>query len=367
MQIPGDFIKDLLNQKGWTQADLAKILCRPLPTVNHIIKGKKTITPEMAVSLGAAFGNDPEWWMKIESEYRLSLTKTNPKHIKKRAFLYEYAPIKDMERRRWIPKTESPEEQEKVLCQFYGINSLEEKPQLTVATRKSLREEPLTSSQEAWCYRAKQLAKAIHVSPFKKSKLKEASLELRKLAAYPEETSHVSKTLAEYGIRFLVIEPLPGGKIDGATLWLDEQSPVIIVSLRYDRIDNFWFTLFHEFYHVVNEDASVDDDLCGESQRPSIVKTNAERKADLNASERLVPSEKLDSFIMRVSPLYSKKKIIQFAHTVKIHPGIIVGQLQCRGEIGFSANREMLVRIRNNVTNTALTDGWGHNIEVNFN
>ena len=81
----------------------------------------------------------------------------------------------------------------------------------------------------------------------------------------------------------------------------------------------------------------------------------------------VIPEDKLNSFIMRVSPLYSKKKIIQFAHTIQMHPGIIVGQLQNRGEIGYSANREMLVRIRNNVIKTALTDGWGHNIEVNFN
>lgn len=366
MQIPGDFIKDLLSQKGWTQADLAKILCRPLPTVNHIIKGKKSITPEMAVSLGAAFGNDPEWWMKVESEYRLSLTKTIPEHIKKRAFLYEYAPVKDMEKRGWIPRTETPEEQEKILCRFYEIKSLDNDPQLSAATRKSTREVSLTPNQKAWCFRAKQLAKAVHVSPFKKNKLNEASLRLRELAAYPEEAKHVSKTLSDYGIRFLVIEPLPGGKIDGATLWLDEESPVIVMSLRYDRIDNFWFTLLHEFYHVVHEDASIDDDLCGEGQIPSIAKVDAERRADLDASERLTSSKKLNSFIIRVSPLYSKKKIIQFAHTINIHPGIIVGQLQCRGEIGFSANREMLAKIRDDVTNTALTDGWGHNIEISF-
>ena len=366
MQTPGDVIKELLKERGWTQADLSKKFCRPLPTINHIIKGKKSITPEMAISLGAAFGTGPERWMKLESEYRLSLAKTNPENIEKRARLYDYAPIKDMEKRRWIPCATSPEEQEKILCQFYEINSLEEEPQISVATRKSTREIPLTASQKAWCFRAKQLAKAIQVSPFEKSKLNEASLRLRELAAYPEEARHVSKTLAEYGIRYLIIEPLPGDKIDGATLWLDEKSPVIVMSLRYDRIDAFWFTLLHEFYHVVHEDASIDDDLCGEGQVPSIVKVKVERKADLEASKRLVPLENLNSFIMRVSPLYSKKRIVQFAHTVEIHPGIIVGQLQHRGEIGYSANREMLAKIRNIVSNTALTDGWGCSIEISI-
>lgn len=366
MQAPGEVIKELLNEKGWTQADLSRILCRPLPTINHIIKGRKSITPEMAISLGAAFGTGPEKWMKLESEYRLSLAKTNPEKIEKRARLYDYAPIKDMEKRRWIPHTTSPEEQEKVLCQFYEIDSLEDEPQISVATRKATKEMALTASQKAWCFRAKKLAKAMQVSTFKKSKLSEASLRLRELAAYPEEARHVSKILAQYGIRYLVIEPLPGAKIDGATLWLDEKSPVIVMSLRYDRIDAFWFTLLHEFSHIVHEDASVDDDLCGEGQVPSIAKIESERRADLEASERLVPSKRLNSFIMRVSPLYSKKRIIQFAHTINIHPGVIVGQLQHRGEIGYSANREMLAKIRNIVSDTALTDGWGCSIELNI-
>lgn len=364
--MPGDEIKKLLKERNWTQDDLAKILGRPLKTVSFIIKGRQSITPEMAVSLGAAFGINPEKWLELDSEYRLSLVDMDSKKIKKRARLYDYAPIKDMEKRRWIPHATSPEEQEKFLCHFYEIDSLEDEPQISVATRKPTEDITLTSSQKAWCFRAKKIAKAIQVSPFKKNKLDEASLRLRELAAYPEEARHVAKILAEYGIRYIVIEPLPGAKIDGATLWLDEKSPVIVMSLRYDRIDAFWFTLLHEFSHIVHGDASIDDDLCGEGQVPSIAKIESERRADMEATEQLIPSKRLSSFIMRVSPLYSKKRIIQFAHTVKIHPGVIVGQLQHMGEIGFSANREMLAKIRNVITETALTDGWGHSIEINL-
>ena len=74
----------------------------------------------------------------------------------------------------------------------------------------------------------------------------------------------------------------------------------------------------------------------------------------------------MDSFIRRVGPLYSKQRIVQFAHRVKIHPGIIVGQLQNRDEIGYSANREMLTKVREVVAQTALTDGWGRTINASF-
>lgn len=367
IQTPGEEIRRLLCERGWTQADLARVVDRPLPTINAIIQGKKSITPRMAIALGAAFGTGPQKWMQLESAYRLSLAKANPDAIERRARLYDYAPIKDMERRGWIQHVKSPEEQEAVICRFFEINSLTEEPRINVATRESTGASSLTASQKAWCFRAKHLAQAIQISPFDKGGLKRASLRLRDLAAFPEEARHVSKTLAEFGIRFLVIEPLTGSKIDGATIWLDDNSPVIVVSLRHDRIDAFWFTVLHEFYHVVHEDASVDDDLFGERQMPSIAKEEVERQADAKASDRLVPTEKLDSFIMRVSPLYSKTRIIQFAHTIQIHPGIIVGQLQYRGEIGYSANREMLIKVRDIVIDSALTDGWGRNVQIGAN
>jgi HTH-type transcriptional regulator/antitoxin HigA len=364
---PGKEIRKLLQDHGWTQDDLARILKRPLPTINQIIQGKRAITPDMAIVLAAAFGTTPEKWVSMEATYRLSLAKANPDPVQKRAKLYAYAPIKDMQRRLWIKQSDIVEEQEQMLCRFFEVNSLDEEPQINISTRIPTGPQNLTINQRAWCFRAKQLAKSIQISSFKKSNLNQAALRLRELAAFPEEARHVSKILGEFGIRFLIIEPLPNCKIDGATIWLDENSPVIAVSLRYDRIDAFWFTLLHEFYHVVHEDASIDDDLCGEEQMPSITKVEVECRADVEASDQLVPTEKLNSFITRISPLYSKTRIIQFAHTIQIHPGIIIGQLQYRGEIGYQANREMLVKIREIVTSSALTDGWGRNITLSTN
>jgi HTH-type transcriptional regulator/antitoxin HigA len=153
-------------------------------------------------------------------------------------------------------------------------------------------------------------------------------------------------------------------------MWLDEYSPVIAVSLRYDRIDAFWFTLMHELSHVINRDASLDCDLncnlLGDGQIISETKEEIERRADNEASSSLISADVLESFILRVGPLYSKTRIIQFAHRIGIHPGIIVGQLQHRGEIRYSANREMLVKIREIVSATSLTDGWGHTLATPF-
>lgn len=63
---PGEFIRDEIEARGWTQAELAKILGRPLKTVSDILLGKRKITPETAHGLGEAFGVDPQFWLNLE-------------------------------------------------------------------------------------------------------------------------------------------------------------------------------------------------------------------------------------------------------------------------------------------------------------
>jgi HTH-type transcriptional regulator/antitoxin HigA len=361
---PGDFIKDELKVRGWTQEDLARILGRPLPTVNEIIKAKRAVMPEMAVALGGAFGTPPEIWMQREAAYRLSLVTSTSPEVRKRARLFELAPVKDMQRRGWIKATDDPEELEREVLKFLEIASTDEVPSITAAMRKSAPEEALTPAQRAWCFRVKAMAKALTVATFSQERLDECGLALRKLAAYPKEARKAPHLLASYGVRFVVVEPLPGSKVDGVTLWLDPSSPVIGMSLRFDRIDNFWHTLCHEFSHVKHGDAlSVDTDLTGQGEDSPAAKSPVEERADREAAGLLIPTDAIESFVRRVGPMYSKERINQFANRVKIHPGIIVGQLQRRDEIGYSANREMLVKVRDIVAPAAVTDGWGHTID----
>ena len=163
----------------------------------------------------------------------------------------------------------------------------------------------------------------------------------------------------------MVVEPLQGAKIDGAAFWIGD-SPVIAVSARWDRIDAFWFTVMHEFMHIKNRDVySVDVNLVSDGDTGIAIATfddEAEQRANAHAADVLVPKAELESFIKRTSPLYAAPRIVQFAHRIKMHPGIIVGQLQHRGELRYSSHRTFLSKIRRYVVETALTDGWGHSI-----
>jgi HTH-type transcriptional regulator/antitoxin HigA len=363
---PGRMLRALLDEKGWTQDDLSKITGIRRQSFSAIISGKSGISPEMALRLSAAFGNPASEWLRWDSDYQLAsigLDMDVNSVIGMKA-LYEIAPVRDMEKRGWIRPTENAEDLRAELSIFFESDPTHGGIRLPVAARRTMAVPNLSPAEMAWCFRARQLARSMLANPFSPSHLAKAKAGLRKLAAHPKEARHVAPLLANFGIRFLVIEPLPGARIDGAALW-DDVGPIIAISLRHDRIDGFWFTLMHEFEHIKNQDQiSVDTGLVDASHgvTVSLVNDVAEDRANQGAATSLVTAAEMASFIGRVGPLYAKERIIQFANRIKIHPGIIVGQLQYRRELGYMALRDFLVKIRENVISTALTDGWGHSI-----
>lgn len=362
---PGKMLRQLLEERGWTQEEFASITGKRRQTISDIVSGNSGITADMAVIFAAVFGNTAEEWLRWDSLYRLSTTEISGADAAKRAELYGLAPVREMQKRQWIKATDDLLELESELKKFFGVSSLEEGFAFPIAAHGPVNLVGLNPAEKAWCFRARQMASALNVAPFDRSLLDVAESEIRELAAYPKEARHLARLLGEYGIRLVIVEPLSGARIDGAAFWLDSNSPVIALSVRFDRIDAFWFTVMHEWAHIKNGDAlSVDTDLIDPTVGLTVVlvESEAEQRANKGASDSLIPTQDMDSFIRRVGPFYSKERIIQFAHKVKIHPGIIVGQLHHRNEIGYSANREMLVKVRSTVIESTLTDGWNKTI-----
>lgn len=358
---PGEFIRDELEARNWTQADLAAILKRPLPAINEIIKGKKIITVETARALGDTFGSGPEFWLKLQSDYDLAMAGPSDDDVLRRSAIYAAAPINEMAKRRWIDWSDDTDQLERTVLKFFDAQSVRDIQPVAIAARKSSSYDAITPLEVAWCHRARKLAEYIGAKRFDPTASAAALPELHRLTSSPQEVRHIPKLLAEIGVRLVIVEKLPKTMIDGAAFWLDDDRPVIAMTLRSDRIDNFWFTLVHELAHIVRRHVSppIDTKLVGPDRQPTAEKSDIEQEADKMASDFLVPPDEIESFIRRVRPLYSKVWINQFAGRLQIHPGIIVGQLQHRREIGYSHSREMLVEVREVITEAAMTDGWG--------
>jgi HTH-type transcriptional regulator / antitoxin HigA len=178
------------------------------------------------------------------------------------------------------------------------------------------------------------------------------------LATNPEDVRLVPSVLASIGIRLVIVQHLQGTKIDAAAMWLNESSPVIAMSMRFGRIDNFWHNLFHEIIHIkYRDDPVIDIAMNDPDDRDD--GGDIELRANLEAAEALIPKDKMESFIARHKPLFYQAKVIQFAGARGVHPGIAVGQLHRRGELDYKQLRKLLVDVRQYLIGSALTDGWG--------
>jgi HTH-type transcriptional regulator/antitoxin HigA len=361
-QTAGDAIRAALHERNMTQADLAWIVGWHAPDISNVVNGKRAISNDLAVGLAVTLGETPAYWLALSSPPPTLDESPEARDVRRRARVFEIAPLKQMQRRAWIPETEDLGELERALCKFFGVDSLEAEPRLSFSPRAPIFASPRSPEHRAWVFRAKQLAESAPAAMYDASMFPKLVAKMRRFAAYPAEVVHVAPTLAEYGVRFVVVEHLRGGSIDGASFWLDEKSPVVAMSARLDRIDSFWFTLFHELAHIKNLDAwSVDERiLISDDSQPLPVVDPTERRANATAAEMLIDPAELESFIQRVAPLYDKDRIVQFARRIKLHPGIVVGQLQHRKEFHPRYFREFLVPIRDRLLPTTLCDGWGH-------
>lgn len=360
---PGKHLQQKMDEKGWNVEELAKITSLSGSMLYSILGCRSNLGPDTAKKLAAAFGDDPVDWLKWDGLFRLSQTDTEVSEIERMARLYEIAPIRDMQKRGWIAPVQNVDELEAELRSFFG-HDLNGEVSFPVALKRSISAPPkLSSGEKAWLFQARRLAQAVPIErQFNEQYIEPAKRELRKLAAFRKEAEKVTRVLAKFGIRLVVVEPIPTVRIDGAAFWIDAD-PVIALSLRFDRIDGFWFTVMHECAHIFHGDAlSVDADLVDGIDgvtTATLIEDEAERRANEVAAGTLIAPEEMESFIRRVGPLYSKERVIQFSHKMKIHPGIVVGQLQNRKEIGYASLRDQLVKVRELIVNTAMTDGWG--------
>lgn len=357
---PGDLVRQLLSERKWTQDDLADIMGRSRQSVSDIISGRSALTPETARALASAFGNTfLDWWM-AEGQYQEALLNQSvepaPKAI---SSIVKLAPVKEMQRRGWLSPDKSLEELEPELKAFFGIDDLERDFSLPISFKRTLAKPQLNREERAWVCRAFHLAKMVPAERFREGRIAGLQSDLRKLAAKSRAVHKVPDLLSRYGIRFLIIEPLRKAKIDGAAFWLNDWSPVIALSVRFDNIGSFWFALMHEVMHIKNQDAfSLDSELVETPDGKSI--PDFEQRANWEAQEALVPQTALASFIRTYKPYFSSTRINNLATQLEIHPGVIVGQLQHRKEVGYNSHREAMVKVRELVTLTAFTDGWGH-------
>jgi HTH-type transcriptional regulator/antitoxin HigA len=364
---PGQLITHLLSERAWDQSVLALVLGVDRTVITKLVSGARAVDGKTALILGEVFGVDPERFLTLQKTYELQKARieTIPDEGRaNRAALFSALPIGEMIRRGWLlaESVRDLHNVESSLARFFCADSVDKIEVLPHAARKTATTSPATPAQIAWIYRVRQIAKSMVVSNYSASKAHKLVPSLGDLLSAAEEVRKVPRLMGEAGIRFVIVECLKDSKIDGVALWLDDTSPVIGMSLRFDRIDNFWFVLRHELEHILRRHGgsaiTLDADLQGLRAGTTDAVPEEERVANGAAADFCVPSVDLEQFFSRKAPIFPERDVLGFARTIDVHPGLVAGQLQRRTG-RFDLLRRHLVKIRSLICPSAMVDGWG--------
>jgi len=180
---------------------------------------------------------------------------------------------------------------------------------------------------QAWCLHVLATAADQRVpTKFKPEAITDSFLRtLASLSILDEGPTLVRELLAKKGVRFVYAPHLKRTYLDGAAMLMPDGTPVVALTLRYDRIDNFWHSLLHELAHVrydLNEPGEIiSDDLSIPSANSEI-----EKRADVVAAEALVPAEFLPS--VEEMNRMSTESLAVIAEKANVHPAIVAGRIR---------------------------------------
>lgn len=334
---PGDVIKKDLAALNWTQEDLARVMGMSVKAVNEIIKNKSGITLETARLLSKTFRQSPEFWLNLDASYRLQLAEESEreKDTEQHALILKHMPVKEMIRNGWLKQYQEVSDLVRQVKDFWKVSTLdftwmEAAPEPWY--RKSRAYEKFTKYYAlTWHRMARNTARLRKVPAYRKEKLKALASELARYSMRTEGVAEFLRDLQSCGVKFFVLKHLPKTYLDGAS-FRDGGNPVIVYTYRFDRLDNFWFTLAHEIAHVIlhfeRKDACFLDDMQSEGTQ------GPELEADDYAA-KLIRAEEIKRFCAPFSKYISTERVRRCAESVQVGEAVVIGVLQHSGIVPF--------------------------------
>jgi len=257
---PGQIIQRNMEALNWTNKDLAEVLGLSEKSVSFLINNKQGITVDSAVLLGKAFGSSPEFWMNLEQTYRMRQKKEGKreKDTAIRAEIRRYLPLAEMRKKGWLSCSRTAESQAKAAMGFLGTTELDfseyRKDALPFCARQGKRqdaEDALTRYYSiTWYRKALAEASAIDIGAYAPEKIANLAASVNEYSQDTQGAQAFIEKLGEAGVKFFVLSHLSRTYLDGASFWSGE-NPVIVYTARYDRLDNFWWTVGHELAHLI--------------------------------------------------------------------------------------------------------------------
>jgi len=321
---PVEAIRFRMEQMGLNRKDLVPYIGSK-SKVSEILSGRRPLSLAVMRALHRGLGIPAEVLLK---EPGAQFPENVPEMD------WDRFPVQEMAKRCWIPKLpDGKERAEEVMRDFIeragGMDAIPA-PAFRRGATSRFNEKMDTYALTAWCLRVLTLARGNPLkNTYQNATVKPKFMrEVAKLSYFDGGPSLAREYLQKNGIHLIAVPHLPKTYLDGAAMLLPDGTPVIGMTLRYDRLDNFWFCLLHELAHVAKHLSAslaliVDDlDLRGQQ----VVADQSEEEADRMASEALIPHNVWNKRGIHQRP--NPKRVRTLAEELKIHPAIIAGRIR---------------------------------------
>lgn len=318
---PGETLKELLESKEMSQLELAARIDVTPKHINQIIKGKKSITSNMALKLSNVFSLKAGFWNNLQmiyDEQREEIINIE-KITQEEKEIVKKAPTQDLIK--WNYIKENPQTiEENVLFyrSFVGVSSLTNCSQ-TIESIQFRKSESLNMNPfllAIWLKMCELETQNKEVEEINIQKLKELLPEIKSLINEDinEAIEKLSTLLASCGIAFAVIHNLKGAPVQGIVKYTSNKI-LLCLTIRQKYADIFWFSLFHEIGHIIN----------GRSEKTYVNFDNSEEKSDNYSSNFLINKKEYEIFLKENN--FSLNSIFKFAQKNNINEGIVIGRL----------------------------------------
>lgn len=322
---PIDAIKFRMEQLGLVQKDMVSYIGTK-SKVSEVLNGKRPLTLAMMRSLNKSLGISAEVLLKEPGA-------DFPDQVQD--IEWSKFPLIEMAKRNWIPMLDDIKEKaEELLRDFIEqAGGLETVPKACFRQGKRGRYNPKMDlfALTAWCIRVQSIARKKPLkTKYIKGSIKLGTLqEIARLSYFENGPLLAREYLEKHGIHMIVVPHLPKTYLDGAAILLPDGTPIIGLTLRYDRIDNFWFCLLHELAHVSKHlsasDRLIIDDLEFRGKKVG-TEDIIEEEADEMTHNGLIPKRVWDR--KPISGMALTQEVYALAEKLKVHPAIIAGRIR---------------------------------------
>jgi HTH-type transcriptional regulator / antitoxin HigA len=341
---PGDTIQDLLEERGWSQVELATRTGFSKKHINDLIHGRAVITEDCAEILARTLGSTANFWLIRDANFRVASERQGHLAVlRSQASWLRELPLQWMRQVGIVKHDESALVVEECL-RFFGVADVESwrahHKYPLAAWRKSGKQTLAPGAVAAWQRLVEHQALDIGTAPFSKSGLHELLPSLRELSTEPDPSVFVpvlKERCANVGVAVVFAAAPPGCPASGATWWLGANKAVLALTLRHKTNDHLWFSFFHEAAHLLLHSKKIQfiEGIEGLDE-------DCENEANEFARETLIPSRYMEA----VSQLATPTAVVAAAKELGIAPGVIVGRLQKDGVISWQSLNHLKQRYK---------------------